>query len=296
MAKGVKKVFLVEDDQGLNELLILGMQQAGFETLSFFSGEEALNYLETGKLDFSVFLLDWNLPGISGLDLLKKIKQNPAFLHHPVIMHTANREARTAIEAFQNGADHFVAKPVSFPTLIQVLNQAYNRHCLLDSESEQSFVPPDIQDHGLLEFKSISEGKAAIRFLSSMAIESEKIYFALNELMINAVEHGNLEISYSEKTELLKTDDYWMVVEKRLQEEPYKQRRVRISFQVKEQELHLIMSDEGQGFDYKPYLVLDPERLYDCHGMGIALVKNRYLPNLKYIENGSKLQASFPIN
>ncbi len=104
------RMLIVDDERDICELLKDFFQEKGFAVLSAFSGEEAIAKLDEQEAD--VMLLDILLPGLSGIEVLKRIKE-----HHPkvrVIMVTAIDQVELRCQAQQYGAVAYVTKPFDF--------------------------------------------------------------------------------------------------------------------------------------------------------------------------------------
>jgi two-component system phosphate regulon response regulator PhoB len=105
----MNKLLLVEDDGDIRELIELHLKREGFDIDSVASGEEGLKKLSEGKYQFFVF--DWMLPGLSGIDLIRKVRSQPEHKKVPVLMLTAKGEARDIVVGLESGADDYVTKP-----------------------------------------------------------------------------------------------------------------------------------------------------------------------------------------
>jgi len=95
----------------------------------------------------------------------------------------------------------------------------------------------------------------------------------LTELFVNGVEHGNLNLSYAEKSALLKSGALGHEIARRLAFLDYAQKRVRVSLDRTETALRMSIADDGKGFGWSQYLDLDVTRSADAQGRGIALAK-----------------------
>jgi len=109
----------------------------------------------------------------------------------------------------------------------------------------------------------------------------------LAELMVNAVEHGNLQISTSEKSELLRQGVWEEEVRRRLLLPENAAKRVRVELRREGCELVLVIRDDGPGFDWEQYCNFDPVRAEEPNGRGIALVRQLAFPNLEYLSAGN---------
>lgn len=110
-----KHVLIVDDIEDNRIILERALTGGGYLTTSLTSGQAALSYLSQSKTD--IILLDWMMPGLSGYETLKAIREiySPARL--PVIMCTAVGEEANIVEAMAAGANDYVVKPYSLPIL-----------------------------------------------------------------------------------------------------------------------------------------------------------------------------------
>jgi DNA-binding response OmpR family regulator len=107
------KILVVEDSLVLRDIESLQLRKAGFQTLACETGEACLQILNHDKTIDAV-LLDIELPGISGLEVLTKIRQTYSILQLPVIMATGKTDTETTVQALRLGANDYVTKPVDF--------------------------------------------------------------------------------------------------------------------------------------------------------------------------------------
>lgn len=108
------KILLVEDEKQLNHTLRFQLEKEGFETDSCYDGEEALYYIKESLYD--LVILDRMLPGIDGLSVLKKIRQDK--INVPIILLTALGTVSNRIEGLNSGADDYLIKPFDFEELL----------------------------------------------------------------------------------------------------------------------------------------------------------------------------------
>lgn len=96
--------------------------------------------------------------------------------------------------------------------------------------------------------------------------------FALYEVFINAVEHGNLNITYDEKSDLLEKEEYMSLIKERSRILPYVGRSVTVRVHIASEKAEYWISDEGEGFDFEKMLNIDPDSA-TSHGRGLVIVK-----------------------
>jgi ammonium transporter len=113
------------------------------------------------------------------------------------------------------------------------------------------------------------------RFLDGDSLTRLRV--ALREVIINAIEHGNLGISFEEKTKLMIEDRYYSFLAQRQRDKRYRDKRVEIEYMVREDRVQYRITDQGEGFDHQAVLNRDPSRANEdmlTHGRGLALVKD----------------------
>lgn len=105
------RILVVDDEPDLLELVRFNLSQAGFEVETAATGREALERLEASPPD--LVILDLMLPDVSGNDICRQIRGDPALAELPIVMLTAKSEEVDRVVGFELGADDYVAKPFS---------------------------------------------------------------------------------------------------------------------------------------------------------------------------------------
>ena len=104
-------ILIVEDESPILELLALNISQAGYNPLRAISAEHAENLISEALPD--IILLDWMLPGMSGIDFAKKLRSNALTKAIPIIMLTARSDELDKVKGLEVGADDYITKPFS---------------------------------------------------------------------------------------------------------------------------------------------------------------------------------------
>jgi two-component system KDP operon response regulator KdpE len=117
------RVLLIDDEPSIRRALVVPLRVLGFQVSEAESGEAALQMLRTTVYDAA--LLDVNMPGIGGLETLRRIRQSAMRL--PVLMLTVRDEEEDKVKALDLGADDYVTKPFSTPELIARIRAAVRR-------------------------------------------------------------------------------------------------------------------------------------------------------------------------
>ena len=121
---------LVDDEVNLIDPMAYSLKETGFDVCTAYNGNEALGMYESEEPD--IILLDWSMPDLSGIDVLKKIREAQNFV--PVIMVTGKSAKEEIVEGLEHGADDYVTKPFNWDELVARVNSAledHSKHLLL---------------------------------------------------------------------------------------------------------------------------------------------------------------------
>lgn len=130
------KIYCVEDDESVRELVVYALQSSGFEASGFVTADEFFSAMKNGLPD--LVLLDIMLPGIDGMEILKELRKNPQTQHLPVIMLTARTSEYDKITGLDSGADDYVAKPFGVMELIARIKAVLRRSSRIENEDSSS--------------------------------------------------------------------------------------------------------------------------------------------------------------
>ena len=121
------KVFILEDDENIREIVIYALHAAGFEAVGFEKGADFFRALEREGEKPPLLLLDIMLPEEDGLSILKKLRSNALYKALPIIMLTAKGSEFDKVRGLDMGADDYVAKPFGIMELISRINAVLRR-------------------------------------------------------------------------------------------------------------------------------------------------------------------------
>ena len=136
------KILIVEDEQAIALLIKYNLEKAGYETICVSQGDKVLPEVE--KENPTLIMLDWMLPGISGLELCKIIRNNPDHKNTPIIMLTAKGQEEDKVAGLSAGADDYVTKPFSVPELLARIQTILRRTGNSNSNKEKDYQFNDI--------------------------------------------------------------------------------------------------------------------------------------------------------
>jgi len=117
-------IIIIDDEPQLIQEIL---PEYGYDITVISSGEEAYNRLKSGLEQFDLILLDILMPNINGWQLLKLIRENPAYKYVPVIMITALNSEIDLVSSLKIGADDYICKPFNFPVLIAKIEALLRR-------------------------------------------------------------------------------------------------------------------------------------------------------------------------
>ena len=120
-----KTVLAVDDEEHILELIRYNLENGGYKVLTAKTGEEALDILEKEKVDMA--LLDLMLPGIDGIEILKRIRTNVKYKKLPVIILTAKSDEFSKVIGLELGADDYLAKPFGVHELQARMKAVFRR-------------------------------------------------------------------------------------------------------------------------------------------------------------------------
>lgn len=285
-----KHVLVVDDDITNRRILEDYLEEEGMRYTSLEDGVKALSYLESGDSKVDLVLLDIMMPHMDGLDVLRAIRSNEALAHLPVIMQTAVMDRIQ--EGINAGAFHYLIKPFSQDVIIPVTRAAIEdseRHTTMAKEVSKGIVPVRLEKNTAFCFRTLEEAHNISYMLASQFPEPEKAVIGLFELIVNAIEHGNLGIAYKQKKDLLSSGKWKSEIERRLELNEYKSKKVCIDFEANKECVKVKISDEGKGFNWDQYLNISIERVTDPNGRGIAVAKNMCFDKVEYQGSGNEV-------
>ena len=268
---------LCVDDEPTNvEILEMHLKKAGIKSKGFYSGTEVLSFIDNYEGHIDVVLLDIMMPGIDGIQVLKKLKSSSKTAKIPVIMQTAIAQESKTIEGIESGAYYYITKPYSHSVLISIVKSA-----LKEKRETEGLKGEVINLHSVIEnikscvfeIKTFNEARKLANYIARFGNEPGKYVMGLTALLVNAIEHGNLELGFENKKKHLLENTYEVEIDERIKNPLYSTRKVTVELFRKDEEgiYSVIIKDEGNGFNFKEYIDFDPMRITEPSGRGIAI-------------------------
>ncbi|MGA2338344.1 MAG: response regulator [Terracidiphilus sp.] len=120
---------VVDDSRAIRTILSKTLRELGFEVREAGNGIEALEVIQAEKTAVALILIDWNMPEMNGLELLKELRKKPEFSSLVVVMVTAETEMDRIAEALEAGANEYVMKPFTKDIIVGKLQMAGIQIC-----------------------------------------------------------------------------------------------------------------------------------------------------------------------
>lgn len=146
---------------------------------------------------------------------------------------------------------------------------------------------PEIIQMQQVSFRTFEEARSIAMHMSEWCPNPLQAQAGLNELFINAIEHGNLGITYEEKNQILKKNTWLSTVYGRLFMAENKTKRVRVCFIKTPDCIQIKIKDSGKGFNWKPYLSLQDNRRFN--GRGIMIAKEYAFDDIAFNSLGNEV-------
>lgn len=285
-------ILAVDDNPTSLRLLESILERNDFEVQTAVNGIEAMAVIEKDYENLDIILLDRMMPEMDGIEVCNAMKADERFRNIPIIMQTAADHPEEISEGIAAGVFYYLTKPLSPEMLLSVVDAAgkqIRRHKQLRHEMERRKISFGLVQILKCTFKSLEEAEGMSIFLANFFDDPDQTLTGISELLINAVEHGNLEISYQEKSELVANNDWKNEVNRRLLDPKFSERIVTVIFERKEKACYIQITDEGNGFNWKEYMDVDPSRAMHNHGRGIAMANMLCFNKLIYNEKGNQV-------
>ncbi len=287
-------LLIADDDDALRMMLVQVLEEQGYNVLQAGNGREAMALIWQHKDTLDAVLLDRHMPEMGGMQVVALMKESRELRWLPVIMETvANRqeEIREGIEA---GVFYYLTKPIDMDVLksvVAVASYETRQHRLLFRELSDQRASFHLIESCKFSLRTLPEADMAAGFLANFFPDAERVISGLAELIHNAVEHGNLGITYDEKTTLVDKGIWRDEIIRRGGLPEFKDKFVEVNFKRSPEGCQVTVKDQGKGFAWRNFLHVDPARASDNHGRGIAQANMVNFDALAYNDIGNEVTA-----
>ena len=170
-------ILIVEDEPAIAELIEVTLKRSGHKTLRANSVEEAVQLIDQAIPDLA--LIDWMLPGLSGIDLIKRVRSNKRTQSIPVIMLTAKADEDDKLTGLDKGADDYITKPFSPKELVARIKAVLRRRTphLTDDTVESNGLRVDPVTHRVTgNGEPLNMGPSEFRLLHFFITHRERVH------------------------------------------------------------------------------------------------------------------------
>ena len=285
-----------------NDVVIETVQKACKPYPAFFSADAV------GTTEAIISYINYELPEIKVLDYTSKdidcgkILENingDSWLHHGGVIAVCKDEDSVKMLEYIKDDNILSIMAIddferNFKHLLQIL---FNNKQFFYTRGMQEIIGQEegsfICDNSPLDIRFYTNFLVNYLYNTNRISDDDRmsLQMTLMELLMNAVEHGNLNINYREKTEWLKNGgDMISLIEKRAQEPQYKDKKIHISYIIRKEASAFRIRDDGNGFDWRKYMRRQAEE-EEMHGRGISLSRHS-VKKLSYNEKGNQVTFS----
>lgn len=284
---------LVVDDSAVERRLVCGLleREQSWELAEASDGQDALEQIAVRCPD--VVVTDLQMPVMDGLGLVRAVRQQHPLI--PVVLMTSQGSEEIAVRALESGAASYVPKSELAHQLVEILER------VLAAAGENRSLSKLMRSmtHWNADFSLGNDPSILLslvahlqRLMTEMSLfdESERLRIgvALEEALLNASYHGNLEVSST-----LREQDhsaYYDLAQERMQLPPYESRRVAVSCEMTPTHVRYVIEDEGPGFDIGTLPdPTDPAFLDRPCGRGLLLMRT-FMDVVEYNEKGNRVE------
>lgn len=276
------QVLLIDDDRSVLEMVEEALKSHGMVVHPFNDGRRALGLLEQASGPaFDLVVSDINMDGMDGFDVVQRVKA--AKPHLPVVLMTAESSVDYAIRAMRMGAANFFMKPVPIREMVKSVFHLVEAHReyrqavsglkgLMEEQRRFAFRSDELDIPGLL--RHLTERLVPMGFATDQNIDV--VAMAYHEALVNALDHGSLELDSDLKADTLSMDEdpYNALRRKRLTDPDYAGRIIEVETHLSDERYEVLITDSGPGFNAQH--LVSPEdaaqQVRHC-GRGLPLIQ-----------------------
>ncbi len=283
-------ILIVDEPSNIEIITELLEGEECYQLSSAGGGQVAIEMLEAAPDDFDIIIVDRMMPNMNGMEVLSRIKKHDVLRHCPVIFQAAKTSQSDIVEGLEAGAHYYLTKPFNEKTLLSIIKTAaeerlFYKELMSDLNKDKHGIP--LARNAYFEFTTLDHARNLASLLSNAFPEPSTVIMGLTELMVNAVEHGNLGITYDEKSVLNENGIWSEEVSRRLAVAENVDKIVNVDFISNSTAIEVTITDQGDGFDWQAYMDFDPSRIMDNHGRGIAVANKLSFSSVTYSGTGN---------
>jgi DNA-binding NarL/FixJ family response regulator/anti-sigma regulatory factor (Ser/Thr protein kinase) len=293
-------IILVVDDSEVDRTLMAGLLSADFDWLISHAknGVEALEMISDATPDAVV--TDLMMPEMDGMQLVSRLAES--FPELPVVLVTGQDDAQLALKALRHGAASFVPKTQLTERLLDTVEQVLavrdldhyderivqittNTRYRFELDNDPSLIAPLVD--------RVQLGMTGMQLCSPA--QRMHVGIALEEALINAMCHGNLELPVHHLTELRKLLHEGKpseLVEERRKQSPYQERRIHVAADFTRNRAQIVVGDDGAGFDVQASLPKSADEVMEGEGHRGLLLIQTFMDEVIFNQTGNEMRMT----
>ena len=250
------QILLIDDDPAVLDMVHSALAHYGMDVYAYPDAVQALDLLQNPSApEFDLVITDINMDGLDGFDVIHKVKELQPRL--PVVLMTGQSSVDYAIRAMHMGASDLIMKPIAIQDLVRSVFHLVELHREFRQANDGLRGLVNERRHFLFRADEL-DVPSLVRHLTDRLVPMgfasrsnlDVIAMALHEALVNALEHGNLELESTLKGDLfVEEDPYSKLREERMSDPAYAGRLIEVRLAMDTERFEVEISDEGPGFD-----------------------------------------------
>jgi len=282
-----RKILIADDQPLLRNMLVKVMRESGLEPIEAENGEKAIELFRT--FHPAVVLSDIMMPKMDGLTLLREIKKID--MRAAVILMTGHGNEEILLKALRGGAANYFKKPFNVQEIVEVIKNLLQHQ--LEIDLSHLYSPFLVRERKSFIFKTVEADIFPIihqitlqlqNIIGNAELLNAKV--GIEEMLKNAIEHGNLGITTEEKHQAIARGQFGELLKQRLNSGGNADKRIFVNAEITADHFIVTIQDEGAGFDWRGLPALEPESLLRYAGRGIFLTRI-YFDEVLYNQRGN---------
>lgn len=273
MRKIKQTVLAIAEDSHTRDAIREGLTPRGFAVRIAQGASDGLSSFLKIKPDFVII----SVSPLTNMGLMTLTDVCEADPHAQVITVSSCTDDTFAMECIRHGAMDYLKKPIEIKDLLRSIDRINNRRRMLKITSEPDIECVQEEDKSLI-FGNNTEN---LPYIINQAVYNAKVVcpdiamlkMALGEIILNAIEHGNLNISMEEKAAATEKGDFNRLLQERVSDPRYADRFVKLNVHMTRKELVYTIADQGNGFDYKKIFAAEPHA-HIGSGLGLFVARS----------------------
>jgi len=255
---------------------------------------QAVNFLKgLVTVEFSAFIIDESILDSDDFATFHNYHKQPVINLIPMILQINDVNNLTMVQKGLEDGIYFSLnypyKSALFNTVLIAANHGFTPHLEASNRLTNFENIRSLTQEAVFHVRTIEDAQTVSSVLSFITPNQKSIAIGLFELILNAIEHGNLNIGYKEKTHLTFNAALQNEIERRLHLPENLKKYVTVKVKRLKNQLRFTIKDCGNGFDFLNYLDFSEHRVLDHHGRGIMIANQLSFDEIKYQDNGSKV-------